>query len=359
MSKNDTQARAYMMTCNNPEDKGYTHEIFSEKLEKIPNIDYYCFCDEIGKETKTYHTHIYFHAKQGIRHSTLRNLFPQTDIQVTKGTPQQCRDYIRKEGAYLESEKKETNLIETFKEWGTIPVSKQGKRTDLELLYEMVKDGCTDSEIIEALGTTAICHIDKIKKLRYTYLTDLFKSTRRTDLKVHYICGKTGTGKTRGVLDKYGDDKVYRITDYMHPFEGYQNQPVIIFDEYRSNLTLQSMLNFLDIYPVDLPARYSNRVACYTTVIVISNWNFEQQYTELQKDPEQKSSYEAWVRRFNGTVRVYTAPNTYTEYATMQDYLKRNEGFRRIPDNMKTPFDPQPPIQESIDLDSGDMPFNE
>ena len=59
MSKKDTQARAYMMTCNNPKDKGYTHEVLCEKLSKIPHIDYWCFCDEIGLETQTHHTHIH------------------------------------------------------------------------------------------------------------------------------------------------------------------------------------------------------------------------------------------------------------------------------------------------------------
>ena len=361
MNKKDTQARAYMMTCNNPKEKGYSHEILCEKLNKIPHIDYWCLCDEIGLETKTYHTHIYFHAKQGIRHSTLRNLFPQMDIQVVKGTAQQCRDYIRKEGTYLESEKKETNLIETFKEWGELPVSKQGKRSDLEKLYSMVKDGYTDSEIIETLGETAINHVDKIKKLRYIYLTDLYQTHRRLDLEVNYICGKTGTGKTRDILDKYGDKNVFRITDYQHPFDGYQCEPVLVFEEFRSSQKLQDMLNFLDIYPVDLPARYSNRVACYTTVFVVSNWDFEQQYSEVQKDTEQKSSYEAWVRRFNGTVKVYTAPNTYTEYATMQDYLKRNEKFHKIPDNFKVPFNSETSQQEKLDFDNetDNMPFND
>ena len=360
MSKKDTQARAYMMTCNNPKDKGYTHEVLCEKLSKIPHIDYWCFCDEIGLETQTHHTHIYFHAKQGIRHSTLRNLFPQMDIQVTQGTAQQCRDYIRKEGAYLESEKKETNLIDTFREWGELPVSKQGKRTDLEKLYDMVKDGYTDSEIIENLGDTAIKYIDKIKKLRYTYLTDLYKSNRRLDLKVHYICGKTGTGKTRNILDIFGDKNVFRVTDYQHPFDGYQCEPVIVFEEFRSSLRLQDMLNYLDVYPIDLPARYTNGIACYKFAFIVSNWDFEQQYAEIQKDSDQKSTYEAWVRRFNAGVKVYTAPNTYTEYPNIHDYLKRKEKFHKIPDDVKVPFDEVKSHQESLDFDdeTDDMPFN-
>ena len=53
------------------------------------------------------------------------------------------------------------------------------------------------------------------------------------------------------------------------------------------------------------------------------------QYSEIQKDPEQKSSYEAWIRRFNGYVKEYT-DNGIITYPTMQDYLSRNEKFRPV-----------------------------
>lgn len=354
--KKDTQALAYILTCNNPADKGYpTHEPIIEKIHAIPKIDYFCLCDEIGLEKQTPHIHIYFHAKQGIRHSTLRNLFPGMDIQTALGNAKQCRDYIRKEGAYLDSDKKETNLIDTFEEWGTLPVSKQGHRSDLELLYQLVKEGLSDAEIIAIIPETAIKHLDKIGKLRLTYLNDLYKSHRRLDLKVHYVFGKTGTGKTRDILNKHTDASVYRITDMLHPFDTYASQPVIVFEEFRSSLRLQDMLNYLDIYPLTLPARYSQKQACYTTVYVVSNWSFEQQYAEVQKDPEQKSTYEAWVRRFNGTVKEYTASGIIT-YPTMQDYLNRFSNFRPVTE--ETPFDE--PEQNKLNLPLDDkMPFEE
>jgi len=337
MKKKDTQALAYLMTCNNPVDKGYeTHEKIIALLNQIPKIDYWCMCDEIGLEKQTPHIHIYFHATQGIRHSTLRNLFTGMDIQTALGNAQQCRDYVRKEGAYLDSEKHDTNLIETFQEWGKLPISQQGKRTDLEQLYCYVKEGKTDAEILELCPETAIAHIDKIPKLRLTYLRDIYKSQRRLDLKVHYVTGKTGTGKSRDILDEHADANVYRVTDYQHPFDSYQCEPVIVFEEYRSGLRLSDMLNYLDIYPVTLPARYSPKQGCYTTVYVVSNWSFEQQYSEVQKDPEQKSTYEAWVRRFNGFVKVYTGTDVIT-YPTMKDYLNRHASFHPVTE--KTPFD--------------------
>lgn len=108
-----------------------------------------------------------------------------------------------------------------------------------------------------------------------------------------YISGATGTGKTRGVLEKNGYSNVYRVTDYLHPFDSYNGQPVIAFDELRSSLRIKEMLLFCDIYPIELPSRYTNKYACYNKVYIISNWSLEKQYYEVQKDD--KESWEASV----------------------------------------------------------------
>lgn len=361
MEKKDTQAAAYTMCCNNPLDKDYTHEKIKELLQSIPKVDYWCLCDEIG-EQGTPHTHIYFHAKQGIRHSTLRNKFPKIDIQVSQGTAQQNRDYIRKEGAYIDSEKKETNLIDTFEEWGTLPVSKQGRRTDLELLYELVKDGKTDAEILEICPETAIKHIDKIGRLRQAYLVDKYSNITRANLKVNFIFGTTGTGKTSGVLAECRKNNwsYFRVTTYDHPYDAYTNQFAIIYDEFYGQIPLSSMLDALDIHATELSARYHSRTACYEIAFIISNVCFEDIYPEVQKDPNQAEKYAAWVRRFTGYVKEYTKDGVIT-YPTMQDYLHRH--FKPLPPDMPTPFDEPEPTQETLSLNDdamdADMPFNQ
>lgn len=51
-----------------------------------------------------------------------------------------------------------------------------------------------------------------------------------------------------------------------------------------------------------LPARFSNKYACYDTVYIISNWGLEKQYSELQK--EDTASWKAFLRRIS-EVREY------------------------------------------------------
>ena len=85
-------------------------------------------------------------------------------------------------------------------------------------------------------------------------------------------------------MDRYGDGNVYRVTNYKHPFDGYKGEPVILFDEFRSSLPLPDMLNYLDVYPLMLPSRYADRVACYTRVFIVSNIPLEEQYQMCIRD---------------------------------------------------------------------------
>ena len=81
------------------------------------------------------------------------------------------------------------------------------------------------------------------------------------------------------------------------------------------------MLNYLDIYPLQLPARYNNRQACYNFVYLVSNWKLEDQYHNISS--EQPATWKAFIRRIH-KIRIYTSPGIWTEFNT-NDYLN---GFR-------------------------------
>lgn len=198
----------------------------------------------------------------------------------------------------------------------------------------MVLDNMTNAEIL-AQNQDYILQIDKIDKVRTTILTEKYKETVRLDLEVVYISGATGTGKTRGVLEKNGYSNVYRVTDYLHPFDSYNGQPVIAFDEFRSSLRIKEMLLFCDIYPIELPSRYTNKYACYNKVYIISNWSLEKQYYEVQRDD--KESWDAFLRRIHKVV-IYSKDGNIKEYDSVKAYLERDE-FVGIDDDVDLPFD--------------------
>lgn len=98
-------------------------------------------------------------------------------------------------------------------------------------------------------------------------------------------------------MDKHGYKNVFRVTNYAHPFDGYRGERVLLFDEFRSSLPLADMLKYLDGYPLMLPCRYADKVACFTEVYIISNIPLEQQYPNVQV--EEPASYAAFLRRIN------------------------------------------------------------
>lgn len=130
------------MTVNNPDKhEKCSHEAIKQALRKWGNILYWCMCDEIGGEEGTLHTHLFIQFKNPIYFNSIKKTFPVAHIDDVNGNAQQCRDYIRKEGAYENTEKATTNLKETFEESGTLPQEGQGRRNDLAELYQMIKDG--------------------------------------------------------------------------------------------------------------------------------------------------------------------------------------------------------------------------
>lgn len=328
-SVNDnSSSRKWLLTINNPDNYGFTHDKIIEVLEKqFKGLVYYCFSDEIG-EQGTFHTHIFIACASGVRFSTLKKRFPVAHIDYPMGTSQECVDYVFKQGKWEKTEKESTNIKDSHVEWGELPIERQGKRHDLDDLYDMVYSGMSTNDII-SIDTQFILQIDKIERARSLYLHNKYKSTRR-NLTVTYIYGPTGTGKTRSVMDLYGYENVYRVTDYLHPFDTYDCEDVIIFEEFRSSLTLGNMLNYLDIYPIKLPARYAPKQACYTKVFIISNQSLEEQYSEIQR--QHRNDYEAFLRRINYVEYVGAA---YTHTYTLDQYFS---GFAPC---ICTPFDIQ------------------
>ncbi len=310
----DSQSRKWQITINNPIDKGFTHVKIKELLGKIKSCVYWCMSDEIGLLGETFHTHIFIACSSAVRFSTLLKKFEGAHFEMAKGTSEQNREYVFKLGKWVSTAKEETNIRESHAEWGDMPIERQGKRNDLDDLYDMIKAGLTNYEIVEQ-NPQYMFNIDQIERTRQTVIEERYKDAWR-DLTVSYVYGETGAGKTRGIMDKYGYSTVYRVTDYEHPFDGYKGQNVIVFEEFRSNIRIGDMLNYLDGYPVELRCRYANKIACYTKVYIVSNIPLQEQYTDLQTAHQE--TWKAFLRRIH-RVKVYQNAGV-KEYST-HDYL--------------------------------------
>lgn len=285
--------RKYQLTFNNPTEHGYTHEVIKTTLSTFSNCIYWCMCDEIGAE-QTPHTHLYTAFKNPVEFSTMQQRFFGSHIENARGRHDENRDYIRKEGKWLNDPKHETNLADTFEESGDLPAESSKRESQSAEVVAMIREGASNEEIVNAYPSQ-YTHLKSLDAMRQTFLEGQYRKKFR-NLNVYYLWGKTGVGKTRYVMEKYGYEHVYRVTNYAHPFDNYQGESVILFEEFRSDLPTKDMLKYLDGYPLMLPCRYGDKVACFTEVYVISNIPFEEQYPNVQRD--EPETWRAFQRRF-------------------------------------------------------------
>lgn len=307
---NNTQSRKWSLVINNPQECGLDHSAIVEILRKFSPA-YFCMADEIAT-TGTYHTHIFLYSPSPIRFSTVKNRFPTAHIDKTYGSAKENRDYIRKEGKWAETDKAETKVPDTFLEWGDMPAEKEEKAPQMYKLIQEVREGISTANIIEGSPNLAF-RVRDIDTLRQTLLSDRYASENRK-IEVWYIFGASGTGKTRGIYERHDAKDICRITNYRNgrgiSFDGYTGQDVLVFEEFHSQIPIEDMLNYLDIYPLSLPARYSDRVACYTRVYITSNLPLEKQYRNVQWDSLE--TWRAFIRRIH-KVLEYRADGSVRE----------------------------------------------
>lgn len=332
MAKDVASSRKWLVTINNPEEHGFTHEKIKEIMSKVRGKSlYWCMCDEEGDECETRHTHIFIYRNGAFTYLQIDALFPKMHRDNCYGSCSENRAYVLKDGPkfnkaedgtyhYKDSKGKlhvGTNFTDTFYESGDCPVEGAASTGAADAIVTMIRDGRTTDEIIDMVPA-AYRSIEDIERTRAVYRDQDFTNKWR-DLQVTYIFGKTGTGKTRSVMEKYGYASCYRVTDYKHPFDNYDGQDVLIFEEFRGSLKHGDMLVYLDGYPVRLPCRYFNRTACFTKVFIISNIPPDDQYPNIDTE-----SREAFYRRIHKVIE-YGSRGPEAEYDSVKAYIHRHD----------------------------------
>lgn len=305
-----TQSRKWLLTVNNPQEYDLDHNKIKD-IVMLFNPNYFCMVDEVAT-TGTYHTHIFIYSSSPIRFITIKNRIPVAHIDKANGSALENRDYLRKSGKWENSNKEKTNIKDTFEEYGTIPKPQDESAPGMAELITEIESGLSNFEIIKKNPKYGFKAKD-IDSLRQTFLAEKY-SNRNRDLTVTYIYGKTGTVKTSGIFQNHKASEICRVTNYRKNngvyFDHYNGHKVLVFEEFAAQIPIEEMLNYLDIYPLMLPARFNDKVACYDTVYITSNIPLEQQYKDVQTaKPE---TWKAFLRRIT-TVKEYTSYGVYSE----------------------------------------------
>lgn len=280
--KQEKFVKRWFITINNEE---MSDSDFFRYCEELEHVKYFAFQREKGHEKETEHIHLFIIFNISKRFSTIKTYFPRARIEEVKGSNAQARDYATKSDTRVSGPFEYGELVE------------KGGRTDLSTLYDLLEENVSNDELMKICPTTFIRYKKTIEDIRQEKIFAKMKKRGVRPVEVIYVYGPPGTGKTSSIYRKYGFDEFYRVTDYKHPFDKYSGEEIVVFDEYDSQLSFDSFLNYIDVYPADLPCRFANKCACWTKVYIISNLSIDEQYRQIKE--EQPKRFEAFKRRIN------------------------------------------------------------
>ena len=241
----------------------------------------------------------------------------------------------KKQGKHLYSPDERISTIENLD-----APEQDKKKSNTEKFFERLHSGAANMELQKEFPTLyAQYGVDKIEKFRQDKLKDIHGKNFRS-VTVTYIYGAPRLGKTYYVYDNYPVDDICRVDNYIRgTFEGYDHQKILMLDEFTGNMDLPFLNNILDKLPVQLPARFANRTACFEQVFIVSNLPLDRIYKEQQAAiPE---VYKAFTERIKNIIK-------FTAFRVWHYELK---------DGVPVP-PPQPPKQLKLaPVTDEDLPF--
>lgn len=268
---------------------------------------------EICPKTKRPHLQVWMQFYEPRRWAQIRKMIPNTHFEACKGSEIQNDKYCSKD----------KNLAYKLGKF-----IGQGHRSDLEHMKYLIYQKKPLLEIAESnLGSYKRYH-SGIKDYRSMVMYETTKKFRHVN--VEYWHGETGTGKTRGAVEKYPN--AYLIKgDSLKWWTNYDMQNELIIDEYNNNVPIETLLGLLDGYQHRLETKGSFTYANWTKIIITSNLNWDQLHENAK--PAHKR---ALRRRINNIVEFKPKIKNIPKKNNMPESDDENE---TIPDwrNMEMP----------------------
>lgn len=267
-------------TINNPtvEAAAFVQTLIDSHL-----VSYIVVGKEVGA-SGTPHYQGYVEFNNSLAFDTVRVMLLHGHIEARRGTSQEASQYCQKDGEFLS--------------WGEM--SKQGNRTDIEVVANMVKE----YNSIRVIAMEYPVQYIKFHKGILGLQSALIEArTNVPEVRVYY--GPTGCGKSYNA-------RVWLPNAYVwHPqqgqwFDGYRGESEVIFEEFRGQIPFGMLLSLLDRYDC-------------------------------------KVQYKGGVCEFAATKIAFTSPvSAYQWYSLLDDNDRMDQLIRRISDmiHLKVVFTP-------------------
>lgn len=214
-------------------------DIFAVDMLLRQKATYGCYSQEVG-EKGTPHLQGFIHLANALSMEFMKKALGRSHLIVANGTPQENRIYCGGEDYVKDGKTKLKNP--TFKEFGVMPVG-QGKRTDIKEITDAIRSReLTMEDIMFDYPDMYLRYSRSFEKM-FTAV----QLPRQIPPKVFWRWGLAGVGKTRYVVDTYGQENIY-IKDNTQWWDGYKNQETILIDDFDNSIPYRTLLRILDRY---------------------------------------------------------------------------------------------------------------
>jgi hypothetical protein len=160
------------------------------------------------------------------------------------------------------------------------------RRHTFELLAGRVRDGEPSSVVAQEAPQLYVRYARGLQALEQATFSPVWR-----DVSCFFIEGGTGCGKSSLVYDSLGYAGVYALASSSPLwFDGYEAQAALFIDEYSGDIAREALLRILDGHPYRAPVKGGFRMARWTCVIVVSNFDLWRSFDD------------ATMRRFLGSV---------------------------------------------------------
>lgn len=263
--------------------------------------EYFCGQLERGADTGALHLQLMWKRGRKVR-PHVHNSLPIFDL----GRGNYIRKCLDVKGAHEYCMKEDTR-VQGPVEWGDFAdAHKPGKRSDLDQVYALVKEGKSLTEIADENPAAVIRYGAGIERLR----RELDPPGAVVEGREVYLCwGKPGCGKSYWVRRAVDNDKGARGNVgelWVRPsggggawFDGYKGQPVALFDEFKgraSNTRLDHVLQWIDEYPARVEVKGSTTWFTAKWIWFTTNTHPRDWYDYSKRSEE----WGALKRRFTG-----------------------------------------------------------
>lgn len=244
---------------------------WGEIFEKDDRIVYLCYqkekCPSTGKDH--FQGYLQFRKKLRNRLTAMKKIHNTAHWGACKGSDIENYKYCSKnDSAYPD----------TFEEFGEREErTKGGTRSDLQEVKKMIDGGASEVEIADAhFGVWCQYH------RAFTRYRMLKAERRREKTEVEVYLGEPGSGKSRAAWERYPDAYDWNDNKW---WDGYENQEVVIMDDFKGNITYTELLKLMDRYPKRVEtkggfATFNSKKIIITSCVEIEDWY---EYDEVRR----------------------------------------------------------------------------